>query len=155
MDGMQEIFTKCKILCRTQLVNLMEKKFSGLQIKKRLNTSNDNTGIIISQQDEHKDELGKYICTVKDELEKMQLIAKTKSRTDSLDDMNKEIDKIDEGFKPAVLQHHKVKKSFSKKKQGIHKEKQRWNQKLVVILLMAYIGLQAFLPYSHFITKVR
>jgi hypothetical protein len=29
-----------------------------------------------------------------------------------------------------------------------------WKHKLVGFLLISHIGLQAFLPYSHFITKV-
>lgn len=29
-----------------------------------------------------------------------------------------------------------------------------WRQRLVCILLLSHCGIQAFLPYSHFITKV-
>lgn len=33
-------------------------------------------------------------------------------------------------------------------------EKVTWKHRLVTVLLLTHCGLQAFLPYSHFITKV-
>lgn len=43
------------------------------------------------------------------------------------------------------------------KKKNLSNEKEieiTWKHKMVVVLLMTYVGTQLFLPYSHFITKV-
>lgn len=133
------------------IISSMEKKPRDLWAKKRLDTSDDKKRVIASQEDENTDEADNYVCKENAEVEKTQLIAKTNSP--SVDEINKEIDKNDEVFKPAVL-HDTFKNQSVKKKQGTHREKRPWNEKMVVSLLMTYMGLQAFLPYSHFLTKV-
>lgn len=133
---------------------MMEKNPFDLRTKERLNTSDDKKGIIVSQQEENKHEVGNYVCTENREIEKMQLIAKATSRRDSRNELEKKNNNC-EVLKLAAALHDKVQKQSSMKKQGNHKEKQRWKEKLVVSFLMLYMGLQAFLPYSHFITKVR